>query len=268
MPTRIRSLKPEWLTDEKLGRAGDAARVLGVGLILLADDYGRDRWSTALLAAEVWPYEMETKPRETLAKASRAMREVVAMGFVETYEVRGEGYYQIVNWQKHQRVDHPGKPRVPAPSRDIPETLARVSRDIPETLAPDQDQDQDQDLDQDQEAPRVSRSAPRRETAKPPATPPQSLIGRWFAEHWPDIRDPDALAKSLHDAFPALDLLEQAKRALAWEHANPERAKKRHAPFFQKWLTRSQDGSPGGRLALTPPTTSPIYHQRFPTEDT
>lgn len=35
---RIRTLKPEWLTDEKMEALEDSARLLSAGLILLADD--------------------------------------------------------------------------------------------------------------------------------------------------------------------------------------------------------------------------------------
>lgn len=73
------------------------------------------------------------------------------MRFVVLYEVDRQRYFAIRNWTKHQRVDKPSKPRIPAPpeqetqenpppredptrpSRDTRESFARGQ----ESLAPD-----------------------------------------------------------------------------------------------------------------------------------
>jgi hypothetical protein len=127
MSGRIRTVKPEWLEDEKMAFASSDARVLSIGLILMSDDYGRGRANEVILSAHVFPREKTTK---TLA---RALRELVEMGFVELYTVTEQHYYQIRNWSKHQRVDHPGKQQLPSPS----DVLANVSRESRESLAPD-----------------------------------------------------------------------------------------------------------------------------------
>ena len=141
---RIRSLKPEWLEDERLAAATDAARLLSVVLILLADDYGNARAHTMFLASRAWPYD---ESPETLARVSGALSELERIGFVVVYEVGGQRYYHIRNWTKHQKISHPGKPIVPGP----PEALPKPSRGAPEALRTDQDQDQDQDHNQDQD---------------------------------------------------------------------------------------------------------------------
>lgn len=143
MAGRIRTLKPEWLDDELLAASDDAARVLSAGLILLADDHGNGRAAIAHLAAEVWRYEFldDNRVSETLAKARAALSRLVEVRFVELYEVNGQRYFHIRTWAKNQRVDHPGKERVPSPTcdgaRTIRENLASVSREPRESLAPD-----------------------------------------------------------------------------------------------------------------------------------
>lgn len=151
---RIRTIKPEWLEDEELAAASDEARVLSVALILMSDDHGRGRASIATIAAETWRYALErndgSDAPEVLAKASRALRELVDMGFVKLYSVRAQRYFEIHNWKKHQKVDKPSAPRVPAPEEQetsdkshIRDTLATPSRVTIETLAPDLDPDPD-----------------------------------------------------------------------------------------------------------------------------
>lgn len=136
MSGRIRTLKPEWLDDERLALASSDARVLSVALLLLADDYGNGRAAPTLLAGRIFP----GKVPETLA---RALAEIEGW-FVELYEADGQRYFHIRNWAKHQKVDKPGKPRVPPPfgtRANLPEGPAN----LPETLAPDHYHDQDHD---------------------------------------------------------------------------------------------------------------------------
>lgn len=152
MSGRIRTVKPEWLEDELLAAATDEARVLSIGLILVADDYGNGRASIATIAAEVWRYALERDDGagapEVLAKASRAFRELLAIGFIGTWSEGGQRYFTIRNWARHQRVDKPGKPLVPKPpigifdvktedSGKTPEPVASNSGESPESLRPD-----------------------------------------------------------------------------------------------------------------------------------
>lgn len=143
---RIRTVKPEWLEDEKIALASTEARLLSIALLLLADDYGNGRAHLAILGPRVFPGAQN--PRETLAKA---LDELARLSFVVLYEVEGQSYFHIRNWDRHQRVDKPGKPQCPAPPHEIQHDLqhSRDSRETPEnireSLAPDQDQDQDQE---------------------------------------------------------------------------------------------------------------------------
>lgn len=134
MSGRIRSVKPEWLLDERMALASSEARVLSIALILLADDYGNGRAGRIQLAGQVFP----GKPLETLAKAL----EELATWFVTLYEVDGQHYFSIRGWAKHQKVDKPGKPRVPLPSEaleKVPESVENVrasrgSRSLPDPV--------------------------------------------------------------------------------------------------------------------------------------
>ena len=177
MSGRIRTLKPEWLEDEALGRAGDPARILSVALMLVADDYGRGRAAPEWLASQAWPYD----PAHGLAKVREGLRSLLAMRYVVLYEVDGQSYYEIRNWGKHQRVDKPGKPRIPLPSEatgKVPELLAKV----PAVLAPDHDHDPD--LDQDPERdPRARADGADDEPGGPPS-PPWLVVARAYKARW------------------------------------------------------------------------------------
>jgi hypothetical protein len=104
---RIRSIKPEWLEDERLVMLKPGARTLSVALLVLADDQGRGRFVPTVMAARIFPGNPGIFPG--------SFWDLASVGFVRVYEVDGQRYWEIRNWEKHQRVDKPAKPRVPAP---------------------------------------------------------------------------------------------------------------------------------------------------------
>lgn len=178
MSGRIRSIKPEWLEDERLAMASSDARVLSVALMLLADDYGNGRANHSMLAGQVFP--ALAKGRETLAKA---LEELARLSFVITYERDKQSYYSIRNWAKHQKVDKPGKARVPAPT---PEEIehSRVSRESSresrESLATDRDRDRDRDPDQDPDREREGESEGEPPNGSPGKPAPRARAWRRF----------------------------------------------------------------------------------------
>jgi hypothetical protein len=105
---RIRTVKPEWLEDDRVVGCSDAARVLSIALISMADDEGRGRLGPSA-AARVWPLEPK--------KMGKAIRELEGW-FVVAYEHGGQRYYQIRNWARHQKINRPSPSRIPAPSDD------------------------------------------------------------------------------------------------------------------------------------------------------
>lgn len=122
MAGRIRTIKPEWLEDEKLAAASDAARLLSVALLLTADDYGNGRAGLSHVASAVWGGaisravdENAGDARELFRKAAGALQELADLRYLVLYECRGQAYFSIRNWSKHQNVRRPGKPRVPGP---------------------------------------------------------------------------------------------------------------------------------------------------------
>lgn len=85
------------------------------------------------------------------------------------------------------------------------------------------------------------------ERSASPPSPPTTPVGLWLSETWPDITDPDGFAKTQADANPGIDLLSEARKAKAWEVANPDRRKRRHGPFLSRWFARAQDDLGGKR---------------------
>ena len=147
--SRQRTLKPAWLDDEKLAAMSDRDRLVSVGLILLADDWGCGRASPALIRNRMWAYRVNPPSsrdtRDSLARLSK-------MGYLLFYRVRGQEYYSLPAWNRHQRIDKPSPTlRNPSPdddgaellgtweesSRETSETPATPSRETGDTLVPE-----------------------------------------------------------------------------------------------------------------------------------
>jgi hypothetical protein len=251
---RIRTVKPEWLEDEGLLRAGAHARVLSVALLLLADDYGNGRFIPEVMAAQVFPFE----------ESSRVFREAFAalsgMEFVTSYEVRGQGYFHIRNWKAHQRVDKPGKPRVPGPEQangqhktTTRETVANGSRDCRETVAPDHDHDLDHDHDREgnaRGAPPPASFADSVGAPDPDHDPWTEVAAAWLDAGWQGDqhtakRDFVRIAEHARRQCGDRWLDETRSRLTRWLEAKHERIHKPPKWFLEDWPSLDATASSG-----------------------
>ena len=97
---RIRTIKPEFWNDEKLSELAPIDRLVFLGLIGMADDFGRVHHNMKVIDAFIFP-NTDDSVRESLANLSRIGR--VRVGNASS----GMPILEIVNWEKHQRVDKP-----------------------------------------------------------------------------------------------------------------------------------------------------------------
>lgn len=115
---RIRTIKPEFWTDEKMALLDPKTRLVFLGLICMADDFGRLIDNIKSLDGMLFPHTDETSrdSLETLATLSRIVRYT---------SKSGQKLIQIAKWSDHQKVNHPGKEILPAPTQgDIAQSVA------------------------------------------------------------------------------------------------------------------------------------------------
>lgn len=107
---RIRTVKPEIHQDEAVGELSDSAFRMFIGLITLADDYGRLKGGLGLLNSQVWPYAPKA-----LDEVDALLTELASTGLIQRYEVDAKPYVCLPSWEHHQRIDNAGKTRIPGP---------------------------------------------------------------------------------------------------------------------------------------------------------
>ena len=104
---RIRTVKPELPSDQRLARCSVAARFAFVALITQADDYGLVPAAPRQLLGSLFPNDDDI----TIGEVGGWLNELNAAGLVAwRWRVDGGPVVQLVGWEKHQRVDNRRKP--------------------------------------------------------------------------------------------------------------------------------------------------------------
>jgi hypothetical protein len=105
--SRIRTIKPDFWTDEKVVVLSPLARLLFIGLWNFVDDDGRAPYSPARLKMQILPADP--------ADISELLGELRREGLIWVYEVDGKQYFHVTNFDRHQKIDHRSKSRHPPP---------------------------------------------------------------------------------------------------------------------------------------------------------
>ena len=132
---RIRSLKPEFPQSESMGRVSREARLAFILLWTLADDEGRLRGNSRMLASLLFPYDDDAP-----GLIDGWMGELEREDCIARYRVHGDSYIQIAHWRSHQKIDHPSKSKLP-PFGEDSEILAKP-RETSINFSLDQGRDQ------------------------------------------------------------------------------------------------------------------------------
>lgn len=102
---RIRTVKPDYWTDERVGECSVSARLLFIACWNFSDDHGGLDRSAKQLKAQAFPYDaIDCEP---------LVQELLNAGLLVEYSVDCKTYLHIKGFRKHQKVEKPAKPRVP-----------------------------------------------------------------------------------------------------------------------------------------------------------
>lgn len=105
---RIRSIKPEFPQSESMGNVSRDARLTFIQLWTIADDEGRLRGNSRMLASLLFPYDDDAP-----ALIDGWLKELEGEGCIVRYKVGNQSYVQLCNWLIHQKIDKPSKSKIP-----------------------------------------------------------------------------------------------------------------------------------------------------------
>ena len=105
---RIRTIKPDFWTDEKLTECSMSARLFFVGTWNFADDNGNLVRSAKKLKMQIFPADMlDCEP---------LIQELLEIGVIVEYVVGADKYLHIKGFKKHQVINRPSKSSIPQPA--------------------------------------------------------------------------------------------------------------------------------------------------------
>jgi hypothetical protein len=117
--SRIRTIKPEFWTDDLVGSLRRDARLLFIATLNFADDEGLLPWSAPFLKGAAFPFDEDV----TVADVASLMQQLSDSGIVFTYRAgrsqQSLGY--IVNFHKHQKINRPTPSRLSPPGIQFPD---------------------------------------------------------------------------------------------------------------------------------------------------
>ncbi len=217
---RIRTIKPEFWTDEDIVELSIIARLFFIGMWNFADDHGN-------LPAAPKSLKMKILPADD-ADVPAIMIEILSGGFISEYTIDNKKYYHINGFTKHQKINKSVKHKYPPPEHAknnsqedlIPEekekekeskylSSLRSDKTAPAVATPSAEKqkiNQEETREFESERDRLWAEGPPALTALGVAEKQaRSLIGKWLKDHDP----PDILAAieaareaKTHDPIP------------------------------------------------------------------
>lgn len=208
---RIRTIKPDFWTDERLTECSVSARLLFIGLLNFSDDNGNLQRSAKKIKMQIFPADnIDCEP---------LICELLTHGVLIEYSVNGEKFLNIKNFRKHQVINRPSKSSIPLPNfteHSVSPPVAITEPSLTEGKG--------------REGNRKTTSAPNRV-----AFDAQRGILTGFV---------DEQLQRWGEAYPALNLKTEIAKAGAWLAANPKNRKSNLERFVVNWLSRAQDKAP------------------------
>lgn len=208
MPNRI--IRESCRTSHSLALLSADAERLFWRLTTVADDYGRFQADTNVIRAACFPLMLS---QYSASKTARLLQELVTANLIAFYAVGERQYAHFLTWEDHQRKRH-SQPKYPSPPQ-----VAASGGDLPQAAA---------DCRLSSESRVVSTESSK-----------YTRVEKAAATFSQTIQDQDFL-KTLHDAYPRLDLNTQFGKMRAWLAANPKRGKRDWKRFINGWLAREQ----------------------------
>lgn len=224
---RIRSIKPAFFRHRELflleQSSGLPVRLGFAGLWTVSDREGRFRWKPEELKLDCLPYDD--------VDFGAVLSALESGRFVVRYSAGGKDYGVIPSWSEHQVISpREAQSVLPQPSGSA--VTSNCTRE--------------EEREREEEGKgTVSSSAPQAAT-EPEDTSPVAMVFPTVGPDGPEWRLRTKQLEEWQRLFPALDVLDEARKALAWVGAHRDRRKTRRGmpKFLVGWFTRSNDRRP------------------------
>lgn len=262
---RIRTIKPEFWTDEDLSEVSEPACLLALGLLNYADDEGYFNANPKLIKASVFPL------REPSVPITVQLRELSDCGYISLFSTSdGKNFGVINNFQKHQVINKPKESKIKELDL-IPYEYGSGTVSIPPGMDQGMDQGKEQGKDQNllRGAEKISPPPPEEnlescglnlhDGTRPAHAGPERRPLSAGVPEMPRPDDPEFIRLPLNDGsefavteslvsefeslYPAVDVRQALRNQRGWLLSDLRRRKTARGikKFITGWLAKDQD---------------------------
>lgn len=116
---RIRTIKPSFWKDQKLGRLRRDVRLMFIGLWNLADDEGVVCADSFIIKSKLFPFDEDLRIKTIQDWIDQLIKALMIIPFT----FNGESYYVIRTFKTHQSINRPQESKIPS------ETIQKILAD-------------------------------------------------------------------------------------------------------------------------------------------
>lgn len=214
---RARMLKPEFFSDKKVTRLNPWARLLFAGLWTIGDRDGRLKDNAKTIEGEIFPDER--------VNVERFLKDLALALLIIRYEIEGEHFIQITNFERHQ---HPHVNEAVSRIPPVPSTVQCTSQSTVLTRADNGLRITDSEL-------RITGGAA--EAAEPPEALPFEPVEKGRKRPLSQV---EAEIPTLIDEFPGVNVPDQFIRFKDY-NTSKNRTYTDYVAAFRNWLRKEQD---------------------------
>src|SRR4051794_28167387 len=107
---RIRTIKPSFWKDQKVGRLNRDVRLMFIGLWNFADDEGVVCADPSVIKSELFPFDVKLRLRTIEIWLAQLIEALMIIPFT----FNGESYFVIRTFKAHQNINRPQESKIPA----------------------------------------------------------------------------------------------------------------------------------------------------------
>ena len=119
---RIRTIKPQFWDDAKIGRIPRDARLLYIGLWTFADDLGVVIADPVWLKSKIFPYD-----KIQIQQLEAWLGLLEKTGFISLLSVKSESFYYLPTFSRHQIINRPNLDDVNIDKELLDNILAKLT---------------------------------------------------------------------------------------------------------------------------------------------
>lgn len=232
---RIRTIKPEFYDDAKLCEVPVQARFLFIALWVFADDDGIVRGNAKWLKSKIFPYDDDLR----VNSIENWMLSLTKAQMLVPFTFKGENYYCIRTFKKHQRIDKPYPSLIPKDIIDkVVASFDEHSTNIPRTFQ----EHSSLEIEIEREIEKEDSFCGESQNDSPP-TEKIFLTFLLAGKDNPEYTVTEKMVDEFALYYPAVDVRQEIRKIAAWCVSNPSKRKTKAGAmkFLNAWLSREQD---------------------------